>query len=469
MVITITWIVAFVAIVGVGMLAGKSMSSSKQWSGADKTLGMWGIGCVLGAWQIGGMSIVGAAQNGYTLGIAGAWYSIAGGVYFLVAAALAHVLREKMTGDSVPNYLENRFAKTNARLYSYIWVILGFIYIPVQLKTVASVIQIAAPSLNTNLAIVAGLCIATVYTAFSGMKGAASVGKIVCIGIYVLLIGFVVVTLPKFGGYSGLVASLPAGYGSMSSMPTQKWVGWLISGILSSIVMQSVLQPIMAAKDVKAARGGCIIGYVIAAPICIITAIIGMMGMATTGDLGNGATAFAWTIKEYSSPVIAGIIFAVATMIIAATMATMMMATGTIITNIYKDQINPKASEETLLKLSRYGTLIFSFCTLIPAFLLPSAAITTTFQILIQCSTGPVSFSILAGLLWKRANKKASLYSMISGVVTGLIWVITGMSAQLETVYAVIVVSYTVGIITTLVTSKKGTDAEAAAKEVAVS
>lgn len=454
MTITATWIIAFAAIIVVGLMAGKSMSSSKQWSGADKTMGMFSIGCVLGAWQIGGMSIVGAAQNGYTLGIAGAWYSIAGSIYFIVAALLAKVLREKMPGDSVPNYLESRFAKTNARLYSYIWVILGFIYIPVQLKTVASVIQIAAPGLSTNLAIVAGLCIAAVYTAFSGMKGAASVGKIVCFGIYILLIGFVVLRLPTFGGWSSLISTLPEGYGLMSSMPTQKWVGWLISGILSSIVMQSVLQPILAAKDVKSAFGGCIIGYIISAPICIITAMIGMMGRATTADLGNGATAFAWTIKQYTLPIMAGIIFAVATMIIAATMATMMMATGTIITKIYKDQINPDASDAQMLKLSRYGTLIFSFCTLIPAFLLPSAAITTTFQILIQCSTGPVSFSILAGLLWQRATKQASLYSMASGVIVGILWVVTGMSKQLETVYAVIVVSYTVGIITTLLTSK---------------
>lgn len=455
MVTTIVWIIAFLAIIGVAIFAGKSMTSAKQWSGADKSLSAWGVGAVLAAWQIGGMSIVGAAQNGYTMGIAGSWYSIVGGVYLLLAAVLAKVLREKMPGDSVPEYIENRFAKTNARLYSYIWVVLGFFYIPVQLKTVASVIQIAVPGLNVNLAIVLGLLIAAGYTAFSGMKGAASVGKIVCIGIYVLLVGFVVLTLPKFGGYSGLIASLPEGYDKMSAMPTQKWVGWLISGILSSIVMQSVLQPIMAAKDAKAARWGCVIGYVFAAPICIFTAIIGMMGAASTSELGDGATAFAWTIGEYTNPVVAGVIFAVATMIIAATMATMMMATGTIITNIYKTQIRPKASEESILKVSRYGTLIFSVFTLIPAFLLPSAALLTSFQILLQCATGPVSFSILAGLLWKKATKQASLLSMISGVIVGIIWVVSGMAAKLETVYAVIVVSYTVGIVTSLITAPK--------------
>lgn len=455
MITTITWIVTFTLIVGIGIFAGKSMSDSKQWTGGDKTMNAISVGCVLGAWQIGGMSIVGGAQSGYTLGIAGAWYSLAGSIYFLIAAILAKVLREKMPGDSVPMYLENRFSTGSARIYSYVWVVLGFLYIPVQLKTVAAVIQIAIPNLNANIAIVLGLCIAACYTAFSGMKGAVSVGKIVCIGIYVLLIGFVVVTLPKFDGYSNLVSMLPEGYGSLSSMPTQRWVGWIISGILSSIVMQSVLQPIMASKDASAARKGCIIGYVLAAPICIVTAIIGMMAAATNGGLGDGSTAFAWTIKEYTGPILAGVIFAIATMIIAATMATMMMATGTILTNIYRTQINPKATDDKLLKISRYGTLIFSFCTLIPAFLLPSAALTNTFQILMQCSTGPVSFSILAGLLWKRANKYGSVYSMISGIVVGILWVITGMSAKIETVYAVIIVSYTVGIIATLLTSNK--------------
>ncbi len=127
MVTTITWIIVFVLIVG----TGKSMSNSKEWSGGDKTLSAVGVGYVLGAWQIGGMSIVGAAQNGYTMGIAGAWYSLAGGIYLLVAAGLAKILRDRMPGDSVPTYLASRFFTSSSKLYSYVWVILGFLYIPV--------------------------------------------------------------------------------------------------------------------------------------------------------------------------------------------------------------------------------------------------------------------------------------------------------------------------------------------------
>ena len=138
-----TWIITFVLIIGVGIYAGTKITSSSQWSGGDKTMGAFAIGAVLGAWQIGGMSIVGAAQNGYTMGIAGCWYSIAGGVYFLLVGALSKVLRENMVSEALPDFLARRYSTPLARLQSYIWVIFGCIYIPIQLKTIASIIPVS--------------------------------------------------------------------------------------------------------------------------------------------------------------------------------------------------------------------------------------------------------------------------------------------------------------------------------------
>lgn len=452
--LTATWIITFVLIIGVGILAGKTIKNANEWSGGDKSMSTWGVGAVLAAWQIGGMSIVGAAQNGYTIGIAGAWYSLAGSIYLIIVAIFAKTLREKMPGDSVPSYLANRFGVRSSRLYSYVWIILGFFYIPIQLKTVASIIQIVLPEMNAGLAMVIGLAIAACYTGFAGMKGASVIGKIVCIGIYVFLVGFVAMNLPAFDGFGGLVSKLPENFGSMGNMPTQQIIAWIVGGVLSSAVMQSVLQPVMAAKNAKAARNGCLIGYLISAPICIITAIIGMMGRATTDTLGNGATAFAWTIREYNSPLVAGIVFAIATMIIAATMATMMMATGTVMTNVYKTQINPNADDKKVLNFSRYGTIVFAFVSLIPAFVIPSASLTTMFLTLLYVATGPVSFSIFAGLLWKRTTATASFWSMLLGTATGVIWVATGMVAKLDAIYPIILVSYGVGIVLTLCSKK---------------
>ena len=349
-------VITFVLIIGVGIYAGTKITSSSQWSGGDKTMGAFAIR-PFSARQIGGMSIVGAAQNGYTMGIAGCWYSIAGGVYFLLVGALSKVLRENMVSEALPDFLARRYSTPLARLQSYIWVIFGCIYIPIQLKTIASIIQIVIPSFNSAAAMVCGVTIAAVYTGFAGMKGSSAIGRIVCISTYVLII-FVVKNLAGFGGYGGLISQLPKDYDKLivPAMPTQQIFAWDVGGAqvrpLCSRCFSRYLRPGMQ----KASRNGCIIGYIFAAPICILTAIVGMMGRAANDGLGDGATAFAWTVKEFSSPLYAGIIFAVCTMIIAATMATMMMATGTILTNIYKTQINTKASDRQILNVSRWGT-----------------------------------------------------------------------------------------------------------------
>lgn len=449
------WIITFLLIIGVGIYSGTKISNSGQWSGSDHSMDAFSVGAMLGAWQIGGMSVVGAAQNGYTMGIAGCWYSIAGGIYFLLMAALAGPLRRSMTTSNLPDFLRSRYSEKLARIQSYIWIVFGCIYIPIQLKTIASIIQIVLPGLNAGLAMFIGVTIAAMYTGFAGMKGSAAIGRIVCIATYILLIGFVAINLGKFGGYSGLVASLPEGYGKLSSMPTQQIVAWGVGGALSSIVMQSALQPMLAAKDEKAARNGCLIGYVIAAPISIITAIIGMMARSANSDLGNGATAFAWAVREMSGPLFAGVIFAVCTMIIAATMATMMMATGTILTNVYSKQINPNASDATVLKVSRFGTILVAYLSLAVGFILPSASITTLFTTLLYTVTAPFSFCVLFGMFWKKVNSKAAMLSVFAGIITAVAWVFTGMTATLDVVYPTIAVSYLVGLVVTVTMGDK--------------
>ena len=445
-----TWIVTFVLIIGVGIYAGTKITQANQWSGGDRSMSVFAVGAMLGAWQIGGMSVVGAAQNGYTMGIAGCWYSIASGLYILLIGLLAGPLRRNLPSDALPDYLEGRYSTTVARVQSYVWIVFGILYIPIQLKTIASIIQIVLPQLNTGLAMFVGVTIAAVYTGFAGMKGSAAIGRVVCVATYVLLIWFVVSHLGEFGGYSGLIQRLPEGYDKLSAMPAQEIIAWALGGALSSVVLQSALQPMLAAKDDRTARNGCILGYVIAAPICILTAMIGMMARASNEGLGDGATAFAWAIRDMSSPVMAGIIFAVCTMIIAATMATMMMATGTILTNIYKKQINPDASDRKVLQISRFGTIIVAYISLLVGFFIPSAQMTSLFLTLTYVVTSPFSYSVIVGLFWKRVNARASLVSVGAGIITAILWVASGMNDTLNVVYPTILVSYAAGIAATL-------------------
>ena len=185
-----------------------------------------------------------------------------------------------------------------------------------------------------------------------------------------------------------------------------------------------------------------------------------MLSKASGADLGDGSTAFAYAIKTFSSPIFAGVIFAFATMIIAATMATMMLATGTIITNVYKTEINPKVDDVKVLKLSKTITFIFAYMTLIPAFLIPSKSLTNLFLTLQHVAAAPVSFSILAGLMWKKTTKQAAFWSMLTGMVTGITWMLLKLTDMVEAVYPVFLITYGVGIAVSLMTYRNKKDEE---------
>ena len=414
------------------------------------------LGCVFAAWQIGGMAVVGGGSErlhpGHLRGLV-----LHRRLLLLHRAGPVRQADPATTCPATrcPSICKSASTPRPAACTPYAWIVYGFLYIPYQLKTVASIIQIAIPGLNITLAMLIGLTIAVIYTSFSGMRGMSAVGRIVCFGIYILLIAFVLMTLPKFGGFTVMLSELPAEYSSMGNMPTQRIIAWILGGCLSTAVMQSVLQPLLAAKSASAARTGSILGYVLAAPICLLTATCGIFAKASGADLGDGATAFAYSIKTFSNPAFAGIIFAFATMIIAATMATMMLATGTIITNVYKNDINPNVDDAKLLKLSKIITFVFAYLTLIPAVIMPSAALTNLFLTLQHVAAAPVSFAILVGLTWKRCTRQGAFWAMASGMVVGVAWMLLGLTDTLEAVYPTVLVSYTVGVVVSLATSKK--------------
>lgn len=442
------WALTFILIVAAGIYAGKAIGKSSQWNGSDRSMGVFSIGAMLAAWQIGGMSIVGAAQNGYTMGIAGCWYSIAGGVYLLVMGLLSKSLRKNMKASSLPVFLERRYDAAVSRLQAYVWMVYGIIYIPIQLKTVSSVIQIVLPQLNVSMAMLTGVTIAAAYTGFAGMRGSSVVGRIVSISTYVLLIIFLFMTLSRFGGYTGLVSKVPEGYNRLSAMPTQQITAWAIGGVTSAFVNQAAMQPMFAAKDDSTALKGCLLGYILAAPISIITAMIGMIAKANEGiDLGNGATAYAWAIREYTNPIFAGVIFAVTTMIISATMATMMMATGTVLSNIYSRQINPSADDEKILKVSRIGTIVIAYVSLAVGFLIPSESITTMFMTLGFIVMTPFAYAVLAGMFSQKTSSKSAMASILVAMAVALIWNFTGLNAKISVFYPTIIVNVVTGFI----------------------
>lgn len=105
--------------------------------------------------------------------------------------------------------------------------------------------------------------------------------------------------------------------------------------------------------------------------------------------------------------------------------------------------------------MSKIITFIFAYLTLIPSFLIPSSSLTNLFLRLQHIAAAPVSFSILLGLTWKKATKEGAFFSMLCGMGVGIFWMFYGLAEKIEAIYPVVITTYLVGIIVSLMTYKK--------------
>ncbi|MDR2529629.1 MAG: hypothetical protein LBD04_11560, partial [Synergistaceae bacterium] len=317
--ITVAWAVAFFLVLGAGLYAGRAFSGAMDWSIANKSLSATGVGVVLGAFQIGGISVIGVAQMGFNMGIAGAWYTITGGTYLLIFALIGGLIRSRMREDSISAFYLNCYGGKVSKLYTYLYLVLGFLYIPIQLFALSTVLVIVIPGLGVTQACVVGLLLCAGYVGFSGMKGARIVGMCTGILAYATIALGCVLAVDKMGGIEGLRAVLPESFFKFSSMPQSQVVGWILVNALGTTAMQAALQPLLAAKDSKAACVGSLIGGCIAVPIGLFTAAIGMAVKAALPET-DSAQAFAVGINHFLNPALVGVIFATVTLIIATTL-----------------------------------------------------------------------------------------------------------------------------------------------------
>ena len=442
----------------IGILAGRSVKSAAQWANAGKSLNWVTVGILLVTFQIGGTSTIGAAQNGYTLGIAGIWYAVTGTAAMLISALFISSLRKYITEDTISNFMDNRYNKRVGYLYSYAYLLMGFIYIPIQLFTITTIFRTIMPNLSLTWACIIGLILAISYTVISGISGANYVSKISCILMYALMAVGLFIVLVKTSGIPNMKANLAPSYFTPFSMPAKTWFSWFLTTLVAFLTMQAAIQPSLIAKDDSNARRGIVFGALLNLPCGFICALLGMACMTMNLDVqGISSMAFATVINTYCPPLLTSAIFASIGLIVICTLAGQLLAIGTIFRQLLQPVYNKNNfSDKKTLTITRVITFVYGLLTIIPTFAVQQSALNQLVTVLVACVTGPMFFSLLAGMYWKQMNSTAASWSIISGIVTGVIWVVTGMSAAWHPVYIILPVSSVVGFIVCKLTSKNG-------------
>ena len=439
----VVWAITFIGVIILGIIAGRKVKNIQEWALGGRNLTWIDVGCILAAFQMGGTTIIGVAQNGFKIGYAGAWYSITGTIAMLCMLLVVKPLRRRTNGDSLMSFMSDRYSPAVAKFYSYSYLLMGFFYIPIQLFTLCTVIQLVIPNSSLAVAAVIGLVLAVSYSALSGIEGAKVVGKLTCLFAYIFIAVGTFLIVSKAGGWADIKAVAPADHFSMANMPLNTIIGWIISSICGFMTMQAALQPTLAAKDDSHAVKGAIAGAIFSLPMGFLTATIGIVACVKLPEIDSSA-AFVETVNTFLPSWLTGIILGMVALII-----------GTIMKNIYVNEINKNAEPKKVLAVSRILTFVFAMLSMIPIFAISKSTLSNVFMVVVTCGTAPMTFSVVCGLFWKKATKQGALWSMIVGIVVGIAWIVAGLNGKLNVCFPILITSFLVGYIVSKATNKE--------------
>jgi Na+/proline symporter len=198
-----------------------------------------------------------------------------------------------------------------------------------------------------------------------------------------------------------------------------------------------------------------------------IWAVISLYGAFVTGmqarvlhpGLDNAELSFFVIVQETLPHFMTGVVIAAVLAAIMSTAASLLLlgASG-ISEDIYHKIMNKTASQAKLIRMTRLYILVITILSVFFA-VFSQKVILTLVLFAFAGLSGAFAAPLVLGLFWKRTSKEGAVVGMISGMVTVIVWKLTGLSWQ--PVYEVIpawAISFFLTWLVSLFTSKPPED-----------
>ncbi|WP_258104730.1 sodium/solute symporter [Marinoscillum sp. MHG1-6] len=438
---------------------------------AGNSLSWWAIGASLIAANISAEHFIGMSGSGFAVGIGIAAYEwLAAITLILVAKFLLPQMIDKKI-YTMPQFAKERYGKGVSFFFSFFWLL---VYVFVNLTSVAWLGALAMESIlgwPIQYGVPGLLVFAGIYSIYGGLKAVAWTDVIQVIflvggGLITAFFALSAVAGDTGGAFEGFmivldkvrevpsdlhfsmilregVSTIPDGAGGVKDPYIDLPGLAVIFGAmwLTNIgywgFNQYIIQKGLAAKNLKEAKRGLIFaGYLkILIPIIVIVPGITAYVMFNHPDLSHSIEglsgtidkadqAYPWLLRNFAPTGIRGLAFAALIAAVVSSLASMLNSTSTIFTlDIYKDIINPQASEKQLVRIGR----VTAFVALVIAVFAAKpllGGLDQAFQY-IQEYTGFIYPGVVVvfgmGILWKRATYRAALWTTIATLPVGIL------------------------------------------------
>jgi SSS family solute:Na+ symporter len=159
-------------------------------------------------------------------------------------------------------------------------------------------------------------------------------------------------------------------------------------------------------------------------PILLVF-MVGFTAFLALPGLKNGDLAFLELVNKTYPSWFLGFVGAAGAVTAMVPSAILVLFASTLIAkNVYQAGFNPKAKEDTVLRLSRLMVLVIMAFALVFAFLFPNELV----PLLILGYDGVCQFfpGVVLGLFWKRVSKTGVFIGLIAGIAVVAILILSG-------------------------------------------
>jgi solute:Na+ symporter, SSS family len=432
----------FVVVLGIGVLARRSIKTGLDFFLSGRSLPAWVTGLAFVSANLGALEILGMAANGAQYGVATVhfyWIGAVPAMLFLGIVMMPFYYGSKVR--SVPEYLRLRFNNATHLFNAATFAIATVLIAGINLFALALVVEILL-GWPLWLAIVVAAGIVLTYITLGGLSSAIYNEVLQFFVILAGLIPMTVLGLKAVGGWSGLEQKVRAsavggqglhawqGYGlNTHNSIGSSWfaivfgLGFVLSfGYWTTNFAE--VQRALSAKNMNAARLTPIIGawpkllipFVIIVPGLIASQIV--KGIGGSGDLQFN-NAIPLMVDDLLPNGVLGIALTGLLAAFMAGMAANVSSFNTVVTyDIIEPYVRPGMPDHWYLRMGRIVTVCGVLVAIGTAFIASGYQnIMDYIQLLFSFFNAPLFATFIIALFWKRATPWAGVSGLAAGTL----------------------------------------------------
>ena len=448
--------VYFLFVIGIGVLARRSVSSSLDFFLSGRSLPAWVTGLAFISANLGAVEIIGMSANGANYGIPTMHYFWVGAVpamLFLGVVMMPFYYGSKVR--SVPEFMNRRFGPAAHLVNAISFALAQLLIAGINLFLLASIVEVLL-GWPLWVSLIVAAAIVLTYTALGGLSAAIYNEVLQFFVIVAALLPLTIVGLNKVGGWDGLTDKVASSSGGAEQLSS--WPGTALSGfdnpVLSVIGIVFGLgfvlsfgywttnfvevQRAMASSSMSAAQRSPIIGAFPKMFVPFIVIIPGMIAAVSVQELvqfkedgSGGATyndAILYLMRDLLPNGMLGVAIAGLLASFMAGMAANISAFNTVFSyDLWQTYVVRDKEDSYYTTVGRVATVGATVIAIGTATFAASYENTMTYlQTLFGFFNAPLFATFILGMFWKRMTAAAGWSGLVAGTAAAVtIWVLS--------------------------------------------